>query len=73
MVDKSNDAAYNNDASTPFWFTGRYTGGRGTYNGSNQTFKGLLDDPCFVAMVKTRWAKHKADALIASGGGATTG
>ena len=63
MVDKSNDEAYNNDASTPFWFTGRYTGGRGTYNGSNQTFKGLLDDPCFVAMVKTRWAKHKADAL----------
>ena len=63
MIDKSNDAAYNNDASTPFWFTGRYTGGRGTYNGSNQTFKGLLDDPCFVAMVKTRWAKHKADAL----------
>ena len=63
MVDKSNDEAYNNDASTPFWFTGRYTGSRGTYNGSNQTFKGLLDDPCFVAMVKTRWAKHKADAL----------
>lgn len=63
MIDKSNDEAYNNDASTPFWFTGRYTGGRGTYNGSNQTFKGLLDDPCFVAMVKTRWAKHKADAL----------
>lgn len=63
MLDKSNDEAYNNDASTPFWFTGRYTGSRGTYNGSNQTFKGLLDDPCFVAMVKTRWAKHKADAL----------
>ena len=66
MVDKSNDEAYNNDASTPFWFTGRYTGGRGTYNGSNQTFKGLLDDPCFVAMVKTRWETHKANALSES-------
>ena len=58
-----NSEGFNNDASTPFWFTGKYKGGRGTYNGSNQTFKGLLDDPCFVAMVKTRWAKHKADAL----------
>ena len=63
MVDKSNDEAYNNDASTPFWFTGRYKGGRGTYNGSDQTFKGLLDDPCFVAVVKSRWETHKANAL----------
>ena len=63
MVDKSNDEAYNNDASTPFWFTGKYKGGRGTYNGSDQTFKGLLDDPCFVAVVKARWEKHKVDAL----------
>ena len=66
MVDKSNDEAYNNDASTPFWFTGRYKGGRGTYNGSDQTFKGLLDDPCFVAVVKARWEKHKANALSES-------
>ena len=66
MVDKSNDEAYNNDASTPFWFTGRYKGGRGTYNGSDQTFKGLLDDPCFVAVVKSRWETHKANALSES-------
>ena len=58
-----NSEGFNNDASTPFWFTGKYKGGRGTYNGSNQTFNGLLDDPCFVAMVKTRWEKHKANAL----------
>ena len=61
-----NSEGFNNDASTPFWFTGKYKGGRGTYNGSNQTFKGLLDDPCFVAMVKTRWETHKANALSES-------
>ena len=58
-----NSEGFNNDASTPFWFTGKYKGGRGTYNGSDQTFKGLLDDPCFVAVVKARWEKHKANAL----------
>ena len=34
----------------PFWWTGNY------YN--QKTYKGLLDDPCFVAMVKARWTKH---------------
>ena len=58
-----NSEGFNNDASTPFWFTGKYKGGRGTYNGSDQTFKGLLDDPCFVAVVKARWETHKANAL----------
>ena len=58
-----NSEGFNNDASTPFWFTGKYKGGRGTYNGSDQTFKGLLDDPCFVAVVKSRWETHKANAL----------
>ena len=34
----------------PFWWTGNY------YN--QKTYKGLLDDPCFVAMVKARWTEH---------------
>ena len=34
----------------PFWWTGNY------YN--QKTYKGLLDDPCFVAMVKARWDEH---------------
>ena len=34
----------------PFWWTGNY------YN--QKTYKGLLDDPCFVAMVKARWTAH---------------
>ena len=48
----------NEDCSAPFWFTGKYTPNRGTYNGGSQTFKGLLDDPCFVAEVQARWAVH---------------
>ena len=63
LIDKSNSAVYNNDASAPFWFTGKYKGDRGKYNGSDQTFKGLLDDPCFVAEVQARWAKHVSGAL----------
>ena len=52
----------------PFWWTGNY------YN--QKTYKGLLDDPCFVAMVKARWTKHttgdgaltktKMDALVSA-------
>jgi hypothetical protein len=34
----------------PFWWTGNY------YN--QKTYKGLLDDPCFVAMVNARWTEH---------------
>ena len=34
----------------PFWWTGNY------YN--QKTYKGLLDDPCFIAMVKARWTAH---------------
>ena len=34
----------------PFWWTGNY------YN--QKTYKGLLDDPCFVAMVNARWDEH---------------
>ena len=34
----------------PFWWTGNY------YN--QKTYKGLLDDPCFVAMVNARWEEH---------------
>ncbi len=63
LLIKNVDKVYTDNCSAPFWFTGRYTGGRGTYNGSNQTFKGLLEDPCFVAVVKARWAKHSAAAL----------
>ena len=37
----------------PFWWTGNY------YN--QKTYKGLLDDPCFVAMVNARWTKHTTD------------
>ena len=42
----------------PFWWTGNY------YN--SKTYKGLLDDPCFVSMIKTRWDQHKVGALSAS-------
>jgi hypothetical protein len=52
----------------PFWWTGNY------YN--QKTYKGLLDDPCFVAMVKARWTEHttgegaltktKMDALVSA-------
>lgn len=63
LIDKTNNAVYDNDASAPFWFTGKYKGGRGTYNGSDQTFKGLLDDPCFVAVLQSRWEKHVSGAL----------
>lgn len=63
LIDKTNSAVYDNDASAPFWFTGKYKGGRGTYNGSDQIFKGLLDDPCFVAVLQSRWEKHVSGAL----------
>ena len=35
----------------PFWWTGNF------YN-SGKNYKGLLDDPCFIAMIKSRWTKH---------------
>ena len=34
----------------PFWWTGNY------YN--QKTYKGLLDDPCFISMVNARWKEH---------------
>ena len=41
---------YSDEFPAPFWWTGKY-------NGSNM-YSGLLKDPCFVQMIKTRWAEH---------------
>ena len=51
------DDVYSDAFAAPFWWTGRY---------SNHIYKGLLDDPCFVSMIKTRWDMH------ANGEGALT-
>ena len=41
---------YSDEFPAPFWWTGKY-------NGSNM-YSGLLKDPCFVQMIKSRWAEH---------------
>ncbi len=41
---------YSDAFPAPFWWTGKY-------NGSNM-YSGLLKDPCFVQMIKSRWAEH---------------
>ena len=58
------DGVYSDNFAAPFWFTGTYVSGRGTYNGAATTFAGaLLNDPCFVQTVKNRWEIHKQGAL----------
>lgn len=58
------DGVYSDNFAAPFWFTGKYVSGRGTYNGAATTFAGaLLNDPCFVQTVKNRWEIHKQGAL----------
>lgn len=59
-----NGRVYSDGFAAPFWFTGTYVSGRGTYNGAATTFAGaLLNDPCFVQTVKNRWEIHKQGAL----------
>ena len=56
-----NSEIYEEGCSAPFWFTGKYVGGRGTEAKSGAQFEGyLLNDPCFIAVLKERWALHTA-------------
>ena len=59
-----NDKVYTDGFAAPFWFTGKLAGGKGTEKLAEKTFAGaLLNDPCFVQMVKNRWTAHKSGAL----------
>ncbi len=59
-----NDKVYTDSFAAPFWFTGKLAGGKGTEKLAEKTFAGaLLNDPCFVQMVKNRWTAHKSGAL----------
>lgn len=56
-----NDKIYEEGCAAPFWFTGKYVGGRGTEAKDDAQFEGyLLNDPCFIAVLKERWALHTA-------------
>lgn len=56
-----NDKIYEEGCAAPFWFTGKYVGGRGTEAKDGAQFEGyLLNDPCFIAVLKERWALHTA-------------
>ena len=59
-----NEKVYTDGFAAPFWFTGILAGGKGTEKLAAKTFTGaLLNDPCFVQMVKNRWEAHKSGAL----------
>ena len=59
-----NDRVYSDSFAAPFWFTGKLAAGKGTEKLAAKTFTGaLLNDPCFVQMVKNRWTAHKSGAL----------
>ena len=59
-----NDKVYTDGFAAPFWFTGKLAEGKGTEKLAAKTFTGaLLNDPCFVQMVKNRWTAHKSGAL----------
>ncbi len=55
------DEVYKDGFPAPFWFTGNYSTSNGQF--TKDKYKGLLDDPCFVQVVKERWETHKAGAL----------
>ncbi len=48
-----NSGVYSDDFPAPFWFTG----------GGTSITGGLLNDPCFVTMVKNRYKDHLNNAL----------
>ena len=55
---------YSDNFAAPFWFTGQLAGGKGTEKLAAKTFTGaLLNDQCFVQMVKNRWDAHMSGAL----------
>ena len=59
-----NERVYSDGFAAPFWFTGNLAEGKGTEKLAAKTFTGaLLNDPCFVQMVKNRWTAHKSGAL----------
>ena len=49
-------SVYSDAFPAPFWFTG----------GGASITGGLLNDPCFVALVKSKWDDYQADVLSAS-------
>jgi hypothetical protein len=60
------DNIYNDAFAAPFWFTGTKTVLNSDKKGCTFTknaYKGLLDDPCFVQIVKERWYMHSTGAL----------
>ena len=58
------EKVYTDGFAAPFWFTGKLAGGKGTEKLAAKTFTGaLLNDQCFVQMVKNRWEAHKEGAL----------
>ena len=49
-------SVYSDAFPAPFWFTG----------GNENITGGLLNDPCFVALVKSKWDEYQAGVLSAS-------
>ena len=49
-------SVYSDEFPAPFWFTG----------GNENITGGLLNDPCFVALVKSKWDEYQAGVLSAS-------
>ena len=66
-----NDGVYTDCFPAPFWFTGQLAtfGTCGGNNGSgakgDKLANCLLNDPCFVQVVKEKWNKHQFGALSA--------
>ena len=66
-----NDGVYTDCFPAPFWFTGQLAtfGNCGVNNGSGEIddklANCLLNDPCFVQVVKEKWNQHQFDALSA--------
>ena len=52
-------SVYGDAFPAPFWFTNKKTD-------VNNLTGGLLNDPCFVTLVKTKWAEYQAGVLSAS-------
>ena len=68
----NNSSVYSDCFPAPFWFTGKNAtfGSCGGNNGSSGTGTAytnyLLKDPCFVSLLKSKWATYQTGVLSAS-------
>ena len=60
-----NSGVYSDAFPAPFWFTGKHVANQGTAGGAESQYAGyLLNDPCFVSLVKEKWATYTADGGV---------